>query len=94
MQAQPLEEFSQRVAYDFAKACDLSPPGQDCFGTAYDYGKEKKTYLVRAILKLAKESDMPKKQLIKEIKAVASHMNALSYVYLVAGDLAENALED
>ena len=94
MQAQPLEEFSQRVAYDFARACDSSPPGQDCFGTAYDYGKENKTRLVHAILKLAKESDIPKKQLIKEIKAVASHMNALSYVYLVAGDLAENALED
>ena len=94
MQSQPLEEFSQRVAQDFARACDSSSPGKDYFSSAYDYGNDNKTRLLHLIIKLGRESDIPKDQIIHKIKEMASHMNALSYVYLVAADLANSALED
>ena len=94
MQNQALEEFSQRVAQDFARACDSSSPGKDRFSSAYDYGNDNKTRLLHLIIKLGRESDIPKDQIIHEIKEMASHMNALSYVYLVAADLANSALDD
>ena len=94
MQSQPLEEFSQRVTQGFARACDSSSPGKDCFSSAYDYGNDNKTRLLHLIVRLGRESDIPKDQIIHEIKEMASHMNALSYVYLVAADSANSALED
>ena len=45
-------------------------------------------------LKLSKHPDLPKDVIVKGIRDVASHMNALSYVYLVSADLAETALDD
>ena len=94
MQNQALEEFSQRVAQDFARACDSSSPGKDRFSSAYDYGNDNKTQLINSIIKLGRDCDTPKEKIIHEIKEIASHMNALSYVYLVAADLAHGALEN
>ena len=40
------------------------------------------------------ESGFTRKQIIESIKDLASHMNALSYVFLVAADVADKALND
>lgn len=90
----PLEKFSQEIAFGFARACDDAMPEKDCFATAYDYGKENQTRLAYCLMRLSKESGLSKLEIVDEIRAVASHMNALSYVYLVAADMAKDLLEE
>ena len=36
------------------------------------------------------ESGLSRKDIVESIKDLASHMNALSYVFLIAADVAEN----
>ena len=51
------------------------------------------TRLTHEIIRLQRESGLSRKEIVDLIKDLASHMNALSYVFLVAADVAENALD-
>ena len=44
------------------------------------------------ILRLQRESGLSRKKIVESIKDLASHMSVLSYVFLVAADVAEKAL--
>ena len=94
MQGDPIEEFSKKLACDFAIACDESPPGKDCFAIAFEYGNDNKTRMIHSLIQFFEHAGLPKDVVVKGIRDVSSHMNALSYVYLVSADLAETALDD
>ena len=88
-----VEDFSQKIASDFAEACRTDEQSEDCFGTAYNYGRDHVTRLTHEIIRLQRESGLSRKEIVESIKDLASHMNALSYVFLVAADVAEKALD-
>ena len=88
-----VEDFSQKIASDFAAACRTDEQSEDCFGTAYNYGRDHVTRLTHEIIRLQRESGLSRKEIVESIKDLASHMNALSYVFLVAADVAEKALD-
>ena len=92
MESHQVEDFSQKIASDFAAACRSDEESEDCFGTAYNYGREHVTRLTHEIIRLQRESGLSRKEIVESIKDLASHMNALSYVFLVAADVAEKAL--
>ena len=94
MPCRQVEDFSQKIASDFAAACRTDEESDDCFGTAYNYGRAGHvTRLTHEIIRLQRESGLSRKEIIESIKDMASHMNALSYVFLVAADVAEKALD-
>ena len=93
MPCRQVEDFSQKIASDFAAACSTDDESEDCFGTAYNYGRDHVTRLTHEIIRLQRESGLPRKEIVESIKDLASHMNALSYVFLVAADVAEKALD-
>ena len=93
MPCRQVEDFSQKIASDFAAACRTDEESDDCFGTAYNYGRDHVTRLTHEIIRLQRESGLSRKEIIESIKDMASHMNALSYVFLVAADVAEKALD-
>ena len=88
-----VDDFSQKIASDFAAACRTDEESEDCFGTAYNYGRDHVTRLTHEIIRLQRESGLSRKEIVDSIKGLASHMNALSYVFLVAADVAEKALD-
>ena len=94
MQSRQVEDFSQKIASDFAAACRNDEESEDCFGTAYNYGRDNATRLTHEIIRLQRESGFTRKEIIESIKDLASHMNALSYVFLVAADVADKALSN
>ena len=51
------------------------------------------TRLTHEIIRLQWESGLSRKEIVESVKDLASHMNALSYVFLVAADVAEKALD-
>ena len=85
--------FSQKIGSDFAAACRTDEQSEDCFGTSYNYGRDHVTRLTHEIIRLQRESGLSRKEIVESIKDLASHMNALSYVFLVAADVAEKALD-
>ena len=93
MPCRQVEDFSQKIASDFAEACRTDEESEDCFGTAYNYGRDHVTRLTNEIIRLQRESGLSRKEIVESIKDLASHMNALSYVFLVAADVAEKALD-
>ena len=93
MPCRQVEDFSQKIASDFASACRTDEESEDCFGTAYNYGRDHVTRLTHEIIRLQRESGLSRKEIVESIKDLASHMNALSYVFLVAADVAEKALD-
>ena len=93
MPCRQVENFSQKIASDFAAACRTDEESEDCFGTAYNYGRDHVTRLTHEIIRLQRESGLSRKEIVESIKDLASHMNALSYVFLVAADVAEKALD-
>ena len=93
MPCRQVEDFSQKIASDFAAACRTDEESDDCFGTAYNYGRDHVTRLTHEIIRLQRESGLSRKEIIESIKDMASHMNALSYVFLVAADVAEKAVD-
>ena len=93
MPCRQVEDFSQKIASDFAAACRTDKQSEDCFGTAYNYGRDHVTRLTHDIIRLQRESGLSRKEIVESIKDLASHMNALSYVFLVAADVAEKALD-
>ena len=93
MSCRQVEDFSQKIASDFAAACRSDEESDDCFGTAYNYGRDHVTRLTHDIIRLQRESGLSRKEIVASIKDLASHMNALSYVFLVAADVAEKALD-
>ena len=93
MPCRQVEDFSQKIASDFASACRTDEESEDCFGTAYNYGRDHVTRLTHDIIRLQRESGLSRKEIVESIKDLASHMNALSYVFLVAADVAEKALD-
>ena len=93
MPCRQVEDFSQKIASDFAEACRTDEESEDCFGTAYNYGRDHVTRLTHEIIRLQRESGLSRKEIVESIKDLASHMNALSYVFLVAADVAEKALD-
>ena len=93
MPCRQIEDFSQKVASDFATACRTDEESEDCFGTAYNYGRNHVTRLTIEIIRLQQESDLSRKDVVESIKDLASHMNALSNVFLIAADVAEKALD-
>ena len=88
-----VEHFSQKIASDFAEACRTDERSEDCFGTAYNYGRDHVTRLTHEIIRLQRESGLSRKEIVESIKDLVSHMNGLSYVFLVAADVAEKALD-
>ena len=88
-----IEDFSQKITSDFAAACRSDEESKDCFGTAYNYGRDHVTRLTNDIIRLQRESSLSREEIIDSINDLASHMNALSYVFLVAADIAEKALD-
>ena len=93
MPCRQVEDFSHKIASDFAEACRTDEESEDCFGTAYNYGRDHVTRLTHEIIRLQRESGLSRKEIVESIKDLASHMNALSYVFLVAADVAEKALD-
>ena len=93
MPCRQVEDFSQKIASDFASACRTDEESEDCFGTAYNYGRDRVTRLTHEIIRLQRESGLSRKEIVESIKDLASHMNALSYVFLVAADVAEKSLD-
>ena len=93
MPCRQVEDFSQKIASDFASACRTDEESEDCFGTAYNYGRDHVTRLTHEIIRLQRESGLLRKEIVESIKDLASHMNALSYVFLVAADVAEKSLD-
>ena len=93
MPCRQVEDFSQKMASDFASACRADEESDDCFGTAYNYGRDHVTRLTQDIIRLQQESGLSRKEIVESIKDLASHMNALSYVFLVAADVAEKSLD-
>ena len=93
MPCRQVEDFSQKIASDFAEACRTDDESEDCFGTAYNYARDHVTRLSHEIIRLQRESGLSRKEIVESIKGLASHMNALSYVFLVAADVAEKALD-
>ena len=93
MPCRQVDDFSQKIASDFAAACRTDEESEDCFGTAYNYGRDHVTRLSHEIIRLQQESGLSRKEIVESIKDLASHMNALSYVFLVAADVAEKALD-
>ena len=93
MSCRQVEDFSQKIASDFALACRSDEESDDCFGTAYNYGRDHVTRLTHDIIRLQRESGLSRKYIVESIKDLASHMNALSYVFLVAADVADKALD-
>ena len=93
MPCSQVEDFSQKIASDFASACRSDEESEDCFGTAYNYGRDHVTRLTHDIIRLQGESGLSRKEIVESIKDLASHMNALSYVFLVAAEVAEKALD-
>ena len=93
MPCRQVEDFSQKIASDFAAACRTDEQSEDCFGTAYNYGRDHVTRLTHEIIRLQRESGLSRKEIVESVKDLASHMNALSYVFLVAADVAEKALD-
>ena len=93
MPCRQVEDFSQKIASDFASACRTDEESEDCFGTAYNYGRDHVTRLTHEIIRLQRESGLSRKEIVESIKDLASHMNALSYVFLVAADVAEKSLD-
>ena len=93
MSSRQVEDFSQKIASDFAAACRSDQDSEDCFGTAYNYGRDHVTRLTHNIIRLQRESGLSRKEIVESIKDLASHMNALSYVFLVAADVADKALD-
>ena len=94
MESRQVEDFSQKIASDFAQACRNDEKSEDCFGTAYSYGRDNETRLTHEVIRLQRESGLSRKEIIDSIRDLASRMNALSYVFLVAADVAEKALDD
>ena len=93
MTCRQVEDFSQKIASDFASACRSDEESKDCFGTAYSYGCNNVTRLKHDISRLQGKSGLSRKENVESIKDLASHMNALSYVFLVAAHVAEKALD-
>ena len=93
MPCRQVEDFSRKIASDFAAACSTDDESEDCFGTAYNYGRDHVTCLTHEIIRLQRESGLSRKEIVESIKDLASHMNALSYVFLVTADVAEKALD-
>ena len=93
MPCHQVKDFSQKIASDFTSDCRSDERSEDCFGSAYNYGRDHVTRLTHEIIRLQRESGLSRKEIIDSIKDLASHMNALSYVFLVAADVAEKALD-
>ena len=93
MHCRQVEDFSQKIASDFAAACRNDEENVDCFGTAYNYGRDHMTRLTLDIIRLQHESGLTRKEIVESIKDLASHMNALSYVFLVAANVADKSLD-
>jgi len=93
MPSRQVEDFSQKIASDFAAACRADEDSEDCFGTAYNYGRDNVTRLTHDIIRLQRQSGLSRKDIVELVKDLASHMNALSYVFLVAADVADKALD-
>ena len=85
--------FSKKITSDIAASCRTDEESEDCFGTAYNYGRDHVTRLTHEIIRLQRESGLSRKEIVESIKDLASHMNALSYVFLVAADVAEKSLD-
>ena len=93
MSIRQVEDYSQKIASDFAAACRSDEDSEDCFGAAYNYGRDHVTRLTHNIIQLQRESGLSRKEIVESIKDLASHMNALSCVFLVAADVADKALD-
>ena len=77
MPSRQVEDFSQKIASDFAAACRTDEESEDCFA-AYNYGRDHVTRLTHDIIRLQRESGLSRKDIVESIKNLASHMNALS----------------
>jgi len=88
-----VEDFSQKIASDFAAACRRDEESEDYFGIAYNYGRDHVTRLTHDIIRLQRQSGLSIEEIVESIKELASHMNALSYVFLVAANVAEKSLD-
>ena len=93
MPCRQVEDFSQKIASDFAQAFSTHDESEDCFGTAYNSSRYHFPLLPHEIIRLQRDSGLSLHQIVESIKDLASHMNALSYVFLVAADVAEKALD-
>ena len=76
MPCRQVEDFSQKIASDFAAACRTDEESEDCFGTAYNYGRDNVTRLAHEIIRLQRGSGLSRKEIVESIKDLASHMNA------------------
>ena len=83
MPCRQVEDFSKKIASDFASACRTDEDSEDCFGTAYNYGRDHVTRLMHDIIRLQRESGLSRKEIVESIKDLASQMNALSYIFLL-----------
>ena len=52
MLCRQVEDFSQKIASDFAEACSTDEQSEDGFGTAYNYGRDHVTRLTHEIIRL------------------------------------------
>ena len=67
MPSRQVEDFSQKIASDFA-ACRTDEESEDCFGTAYNYGRDHVTRLTHDIIRLQRESGLSRKDIVESIK--------------------------
>ena len=58
MPSHQVENFSQKIASDFAAACRSDEESEYCFGTAYNYGRDHVTRLTHDIIRLQRESGL------------------------------------
>ena len=64
MPCRQVEDFSQKIASDFASACRTDEESEDCFGTAYNYGRDHVTRLTHEIIRLQRESGLSRKEIV------------------------------
>ena len=68
MTCRQVEDFSQKIASDFAAACRTDEQSEDCLGTAYNYGRDHVTRLTHEIIRLQRESGLSRKESLNRSK--------------------------
>ena len=93
MPCREVDDFSQKIASDFAAACRTDEESEDCFGTAYNYGRDHVTRLTHEIIQLQRETGLSRKEIVDSIKDLASHMKKQSLKeHLMPNDLIDSTL--
>ena len=73
MPCRQVEDFSQKIGSDFAAACRTDEQSEDCFGTAYNYGRDHVTRLTHEIIRLQRESGLSRKEIAVIKSALKGH---------------------